>query len=63
MKSFSCEAGTSSWWAIQASVRPCRTQARIWLSWGLSDFLAIGGPTLANAGPLDRHGGSRYPTD
>jgi trimethylamine--corrinoid protein Co-methyltransferase len=23
------EAGTSSWWAIQASVRPWRTQARI----------------------------------
>ena len=28
---------TSSWCAIQASVRPCRTQVRIWLSCGLSE--------------------------
>ena len=42
-KSRSCEAVTSSWWAIQASVRPWRTQARIWLSCGFSDLRAIGG--------------------
>ena len=31
---------TSSWWAIQASVRPWRTQVRIWLSCGFSDLRA-----------------------
>ena len=31
---------TSSWWAIHASVRPWRTQVRIWLSWGFSDLRA-----------------------
>ena len=38
----SSEALTSSWWAIQASVRPWRTQARIWLSCGFSERRAIG---------------------
>ena len=32
----------SSWWAIQASVRPWCTQARIWLSCGFSERRAIG---------------------
>ena len=33
----------SSWWAIQASVRPWRTQARIWFSCERSGFLAMCG--------------------
>ena len=37
-----CCVVTSSWWAIQASVRPWRTHVRIWLSWGRSDLRGIG---------------------
>ena len=33
----------SSWWAIQASVRPWRTQARIWFSCERSGFPAMSG--------------------
>ena len=35
---------TSSWWATQASVRPCRTQARIWFRCGRRDFRGMDGP-------------------
>ena len=35
---------TSSWWATQASVRPWRTQARIWLRCGRRDFRGMDGP-------------------
>ena len=37
LKAWICWTVTSSWWAIQASVRPCRTHPRIWLSCGRSD--------------------------
>ena len=43
----SSEVETSSWCAIQASVRPWRTQARIWLSCERSGF-AIVRAILAN---------------
>ena len=35
---------TSSWCATQASVRPWRTQARIWLRCGRRDFRGMDGP-------------------
>src|ERR1700751_5828400 len=40
---------TSSWWATHASVRPWRTQARIWLRLGRNDRRAIGGRRLAQS--------------
>ena len=40
-KSRSSEAEISSWWAIQASVRPSRTQARIWFNCDLRGLPAI----------------------
>src|SRR5919108_280588 len=42
---------TSSWWAIQASVRPWRTHVRIWLSWGFSDRRAKRRRTLPTREP------------
>ena len=39
-----CWTVTSSWWAIQASVRPWRTHPRIWLSCGRSDRRLMGRP-------------------
>ena len=39
----------SSWWAIQASVRPSRTQARIWFSCDLSGLPAIRRVSLSNS--------------
>jgi carbon storage regulator len=42
---------TSSWWAIQASVRPWRTHVRIWLSWGFSDRRAKRRRTLPTRRP------------
>ena len=41
--SMSCTL-TSSWWATQASVRPCRTQVRIWFKCGRRDLRAMDGP-------------------
>src|SRR6185295_1186679 len=60
----SSEVLTSSWWAIQASVRPCRTQARIWFSCGFSERLAISGresiqPGRSLARPLRHQEGER----
>ena len=42
-----CWTVTSSWCAIQASVRPWRTQVRIWLSWGEAIGVPSGGQTSA----------------
>ena len=36
-----CWTVTSSWWAIQASVRPWRTQPRIWLRCGRNERRAM----------------------
>ena len=48
LKDWICWTVTSSWWAIHASVRPCRTHPRIWLSWGRNDRrLMAGGDTSA----------------
>ena len=48
LKDWICWTVTSSWWAIQASVRPWRTHPRIWLSCGRSDLrLMAGGETSA----------------
>ena len=44
----------SSWWAIQASVRPWRTQARIWFSCDLSGLPAIRRVSLSNEHPSAR---------
>ena len=41
---------TSSWWAIQASVRPWRTHVRIWLSCGLRDLRAMEAAKTTNRG-------------
>ncbi len=45
LKARMSDTDTSSWWAIQASVRPWRTQVRIWLSWGFRERRAKGAHT------------------
>ena len=42
LKASICWTVTSSWCAIHASVRPWRTQVRIWFRWGFSERRAIG---------------------
>ena len=58
-----CWTVTSSWWAIHASVRPCRTQARIRFSSGRSDRRAIFGAETSTAGGWTAARSVRIPDD